>query len=679
MAAETERFINDYYDEEMYVGLVVRSRVERAEILSISYPNLPKEITLLDADAVPGRNELALFGRTMPLLAERRVNHVGEPILLLCGPDERDLRELAENIEVRYATETPLAFGEFNEEQIAGSREIVAGDVERMFSDAFQVVEGEYRTAEQEHVVSDAQGAFVRREGTRLSVVSPTQWPFHVRSTVAGALGMAADRVVVEVSAMSLHKDARIWYPSLVAAHAALLAQASGRPVKLILPREESSQVTPKRAPSRIRIRTALDREGTPAAQDIELFVDGGAYPLLAEELLDRAVLAAAGPYRTPHLRIRASLLETSKAPMDAFLGLGLAQGAFASETHASRIAELSQIDPFTWKGDNLVEPGESFAGGAVPASYPPRQLLSQVAALSDFRRKHAAYEMLKKRRDTIRERTQPLRGIGLSVSFQGGGFVGRREEEGPYSVVVRLEADGKLQIQTSGVSVDGVARSIWQDSAWKVLGIERKNIICRELSTRGLPDSGPSAFSRNITTINTLIVRCCQTIARRRFRSGLPIEVKKSYRSPRAHRWSPETGSGMPFPTLSWASAVVETEVDPVTFETSVRGIWMLVAAGELFDAQVARRTIENGIFHALWWCSSAHGSLREPEVDRLPPITIEFLTPESRAAACGVEELAGSVIPSAYVSAVAQATGRYFDALPVTPEAIHRYTEDL
>ncbi|HUX22144.1 MAG TPA: molybdopterin cofactor-binding domain-containing protein, partial [Spirochaetia bacterium] len=175
------------------------------------------------------------------------------------------------------------------------------------------------------------------------------------------------------------------------------------------------------------------------------------------------------------------------------------------------------------------------------------------------------------------------------------------------------------------------------------------------------------------------LVERCCQTIARRRFRSGLPIEVKKSYRTPRAQRWSAETLTGLPFPTLSWAASVVECEVDPVTFETEIRGIWAAVSCGELLNPAVARKTVENGIFHALWWCSSTHGSLREPKFEALPPITIEFVKPDTRTLSGGIEELAGSIIPSAYVSAVAQATGRYFDSLPITPELIHRYTEDM
>ncbi len=679
MTADQGRFVNDFYEEGMYVGLVVRSSIPRGQILSISYPTLPNGMTLITADAIPGRNELSILGGSMPVLASQTVGYLGEPILLLCGADERDLQAFAAAIEIRYFEEPPLRFDSPVPEQWFCDDGMEHGEVDKVLAEAFQVVEGEYSTSPGDQVASDAHGAVAQRTKDRFQITTPTQWPFHVRETVAAVLGLPADRVNVAVSAMSAHKDSRIWFSSLLAAHAALLADASGKIVKLVLQREEAARVVPRRASSRIQIRTGLDKDGIPTAQDIHIYLDGGAYPLMAGELLDRAILGTGGVYRAPNVRLSAHVVRTSGRPMGAFLGLGLAQGAFASETHASRIAELSQTDPFTWKRDNLITTGDNFAGGGTPASYPPEQLLRRAAELSDFRRKHAAYEMLKKRRDTIRERTQTLRGIGISIAFQGAGLHGKKEEDGSYGVTVRLEADGKLHILTSGVSIDGVARKQWQDSAWRILGIERKNIICRELPTNDVPDSGPSAFSRNVTIIDILVARCCQTIARRRFRSGLPIEVRRTYRIPRANRWSQTTKTGLPFPMLSWAAAVVETEVDPVTFETEIRGIWMPVACGELLNPANARRTVENAIFHALWWCSSTYGSSREPKIDNLPPIEVEFITPETRSVSGGVEELAGSVIPSAYVSAVAQATGRYFDSLPITPELIHHYTEDM
>lgn len=680
MSPRDGRFINDYYVEGALSGIVVRSSVENAEILSLSYHSLPRGVTLITADEIPGENLLGVGSASMPLLADKRVRYRGEPILLLCGPDEGELELFASTIEIRFDSAPPLSFLHPEQEQIVLSKEVVVGEPQAQMSQAFQVVEGEYSTAAQEHFVSDAQGAVaIPEEEDRLRIYVPTQWPFHVVRTVARAVGLPERSITVHIPHMSAHKDSRIWYPSLVAAHAALLARASGKSVKLILPKDDAIRTTPRRAPSRILVRTALDKDGVPTAHDVQVSFDGGSYPLLAAEILERGMLAAAGPYRSAHVRIRGQVVATSLPPTGAFIGLGLAQGFFAAETHASRIAELSQADPFTWKQANLITRGDLLAGFATPSDLPPETLLSRVAEISDFKRKHAAYEMLKKRRETIEERGYPLRGIGISVAYQGSDFLEHYEEADNSSVIVRLDADGRLTVRTSAVSIDGAAEGVWKETAGKTLGIETERIEVLPPDTSQSPDSGPSTFSRNVTVVNTLIARACQTIARKRFRAALPIEVKRSFAPARLGRFSLDLGGGEPFASLSWGAAVVETEVDAITFESQVRGIWMTVACGRIYDDAAARKTIENGIFHGLWWCASNHGSSREPRVYTLPPITIDFLDAAGRPTPGGIEELAGNVIPSAYVSAVAQATGRYFDTLPITPELIYHYTEDM
>ena len=678
MALQEDSFVGDLAAEGMLQGIVMRATVDRGEILSISYPKVPREITLLFPEEVPGEPAVSLFSQRLPLFAERAVAFRGEPIMLLCGPDERRLAELAEEIEIRYRTESPLGFAQPLETQIAERREVVIGAPDRAFDDAFQIVEGEYTTCAQEYRVSDPPGALVAFEGERVVVSCPTQWPFHVRNVVAAVLGLPRKRVEVRVTRMSPPRDSRIWFSSVVAAQCALLAWKSRRPVRLLLGCEEASAVQPRRAPSRIHYRTALDRDGNPVAHDIDLSVDCGAAPMLGEELLERALLAAAGPYQSTAYRLRARLVTTSVPPMDAFQGLGLAQGFFAAETHASRIAELTQTDPFTWKERNLIRRNGLLAGGAIPANYLPTGLLARTVELSDFARKYAAYEMLKKRRETIRDQGSALRGIGLAVAYQGAGFMTRSDEPEPAAVVVRLEANGSLYILTSGVSPSGEARAAWTESAARILGIEPKRIFVSFPDTSLVPNSGPSALSRNITIIGELVERACETVVRKRFRAALPIEVKKTLKLPRANRWNPEEHTGLPFDRLSWAAAAVETEVDPVTLETEVRGIWTTVSCGRVMMEAAARRVVENGIVHALWWCSSSHGSERSPALFEFPPITIEFLSAGQKGWVGGIEELAACVIPSAYVSAVAQATSRYFDTLPITPELIHRYTEE-
>ena len=84
----------------------------------------------------------------------------------------------------------------------------------------------------------------------------------------------------------------------MLAAHCALLAVATGAPVKIVYRRDEDLRATTKRHPSRTRIRTRVDAEGRLLSVDVDMLVDGGAYNTLTPVVLSRGVLHATGPYR---------------------------------------------------------------------------------------------------------------------------------------------------------------------------------------------------------------------------------------------------------------------------------------------------------------------------------------------------------------------------------------------
>jgi CO/xanthine dehydrogenase Mo-binding subunit len=117
-----------------------------------------------------------------------------------------------------------------------------------------------------------------------------------------------------------------------------------------------------------------------------------------------------------------------------------IAEAFFATETHASRISELSLQDPATWRKANLSM--NSPLPGANISWNPERgaALLDSVSGRSDFKRKYAAYESARKRRKTIRSTQWALRGIGLALAWSETGFFPGEEPEMPYSVTVRLE-----------------------------------------------------------------------------------------------------------------------------------------------------------------------------------------------------------------------------------------------
>jgi len=140
-----------------------------------------------------------------------------------------------------------------------------------------------------------------------------------------------------------------------------------------------------------------------------------------------------------------------------------------------------------------------------------------------------------------------------------------------------------------------------------------------------------------------------------------------------------------MPFNTLSWGAAVVEIELDHVFLRPVIKGIWTIFDVGRIHNAEAARSAAEAEIFESLAWAGGktdlfspavSHTEIGVMEKTKLTNVNIEFIT-DSKRTSGGIAQLPDTVIPSAFVQALSQATGIYFDTLPVTPEIIFQHLE--
>src|SRR6202011_2360475 len=149
-------------------------------------------------------------------------------------------------------------------------------------------------------------------------------------------------------------------YPSMLAAHATLLAMKSGRPVKIVYDRLEDMTATTKRHPSRTRHRTAVGKDGRILGGEIDFTIDGGAYATLSSVVLSRGTIHAGGPYYWPNIHIRGKAVATNTPPHGAFRGFGAPQSLFAMERHMDRIAQTVGISPIEIRRRNFLQPGQS-------------------------------------------------------------------------------------------------------------------------------------------------------------------------------------------------------------------------------------------------------------------------------------------------------------------------------
>ena len=667
----------------LYRAVAIRSPAARGRLLGVDLPRLGKDYRAVLAADIPGRNELKSFGVAVPLLASGRVAYKGEAVGLLVGPDLEALEELRDRVVVRVEEEEPfLDFGRFSSDQVLARRRLRLGDPELAFSVAAKIVEGDFEVGSQEHWYAEPQGAFAGFDYDKLLVVCGTQWPYHARDTVAGALGTAPDAIVVRTAPSGPHLDGRIWYPSLMAAHAALAAWLSRKNVLHVLSREEDFRVSPKRARFKAACRAALDGEGNLSALDVELAVNVGAYGPRAEELVARACLGAQGVYACPNLRVEGYAVATDTPPLGSLAGLGDAQANFVAERIAELAAEAGGRDPVQWRRANALRKGSAVpTGRSFGENLPLDELAALLGRMSDFDRKRAAYALAGRARGG----DGPWRGVGMAFGRQLSGAFAGGAVPNAYSVEVRLDKDLRLSVRTSAVPGGASVTGIWRANAAAILGLETDAVSIEPPSTGDAPNSGPSVLSRNVTVVASLVERACQTVKRKRFREPLPIVARAAARVANPLVWEPEGAEGYPYGDAALGGAVVEVELDAFSLEPRATGIWIAAAPGRIHDERHARRTLENAAILAL--AQSAWERL-DPSPAGLddeafagyplmplaaaPPVAIEFLAEGRRAPARGIGELPFDCVPAAYANAVALAAGARFDELPLRGELV-------
>src|SRR5262245_65392625 len=98
-------------------------------------------------------------------------------------------------------------------------------------------------------------------------------------------LGCADDDVVIAQAVTGGGFGGKEEYPSMLAAHVALLAKKAGRAVKIVYDRDEDIAATTKRHPARVHHRLAVDASGELVPMDIDVIMDGGAYLSLSPVL----------------------------------------------------------------------------------------------------------------------------------------------------------------------------------------------------------------------------------------------------------------------------------------------------------------------------------------------------------------------------------------------------------
>lgn len=700
----------------MLHGVTVRSAVAHGVLESIELdPDFDwTGITVVTAEEIPGDNVITLIVDDQPALVPvgGKVMHIDEAVALVAASDRRRAQIAAEHVRLNIR-ELPAVFGIddalaktvvlHGDDNVFKEFNIRKGeaDIEEALAACDVVVDGTYRTGAQEQMYIEPQGIIAKWDGDRCHIVGSMQCPYYVHKAMKPLLGLDDDAVVISQAVTGGGFGGKEEYPSMISAHAALLARKAGAPVKLIYDRDEDIAATTKRHPALVRHRLGLDNDGTIRVVDVDVVIDAGAYVTLSPVVLSRAVLHAAGPYKCDQVRIRGRAVATNTSPFGAFRGFGAPQTTFAYERQIQKAAEQLGIEAFQMRRKNMLRLGDTTATGQLlEVSVGSEQVLEAV---------HKVAGPVPERGDG------PVRrGRGVAFYFHGAGFTGSGEQRLAARATVGLQRDGRFEVRASSTDIGQGAITMFSQIAADALGVPVDRVTVAEASTDRVPDSGPTVASRTCMVVGGVVERASSDLRRRietwakqndhngdiasaavamADATGEQAETAQ-YKPPPGIVWDDETYTGSAYPAYGWACCLVDVAVDTDTYEVTIERCVHAVDVGKAINPIVVKGQIEGGTLQALGWAVLEgvfyqEGRVRNASMtDCIVPTSAD--APEMETiiveepysfgphGAKGVGEIPMDGPAAATVGAVVDALGVQIDQVPALPEDIERTVND-
>jgi CO/xanthine dehydrogenase Mo-binding subunit len=700
---------------------------------------LPGVACIVTGDDI-GEHRFGAFIKDEPVLAKGKVRYVGEPVCGVAAEDEATARAAARLIEVTYeelpavlSPEAAMAPGaalvhEDNQRylrvaptecggNLAWATSFAEGDVDAAWARCDVVVEGEYETQAQAHVAIEPCGALAEIDAAgRVTLWSSNQSVFRVQANVCEGLGLPMSRLRCLTprvgggfgNKMEMH----------VQGITVALALVAGRPVRLILSREEDFEMVRLRHPYRIRAKTGATRDGVLLAREVEVVVDCGAYGDDSPGVLGFSMLMARGPYRIPNLRAHGRLYYTNKIRFGAFRGFGNPQVSFATEDQIDEIAERLGRDPLELRRQNAVRKGDCWVGGGAIGSDGFVRCLDAVREAAPWAS-----------RRSLPARPGTRRALGLACSSHISGLLST-------AAIVRLLEDGTIVLNTGAVDIgqgsDTVLAQICADS----LAVPIDQVAVASPDTDGSPYNWGTTASRVTHMTGRAVVMAAGEVERKikaqaaeiiecaeadlELRPGgrvglIGVPAKElTFRdvSLRAH-WAaggPIVGtgsliydkptvdpkrtvaSGVPFAQIgifSFAATLCDVEIDEATGKTRVLEAWSACDVGKAINPGAVEGQIQGGfaqglgfaLYEEVVWEGAriANPSLMDykiPTTLEVPhavhALIVEEPEPDGPYGAKGIGEIPICAVAPAITNAIAAATGRRLRRLPVKPETV-------
>jgi CO/xanthine dehydrogenase Mo-binding subunit len=376
------------------------------------------------------------------------------------------------------------------------------GDIKKGFAEADHVFEDVFTLPATQHSFLETHACIASVEPAgRITVWATTQNPFVVRTQLANIFKLPVSKVRIIVPYLGGGYGGKV-YPKIEPVTVAL-AQKAGRPVRIVLTREEAFYTITKHA-AVIRMKTGVKKDGTLVARECEIHLDTGAYAEIGPRVAKKSGYTAAGPYRIPNLKIDSYSVYTNKPPAGAFRGFGVSQSAWAVESQMDIIAAALKMDPLELRKMNGYNEGDKFVTEETLRSVGLKECLDEVARSIGWNDK--AFKSSKVQGST---ESNTRRGKGLACMIKA------TITPSISCAVVKLNEDASVSIYAGTVEMGQGSETVLGQIAGKELGIPLHKIQVLGVDTDVVPYDLTTSSSRSTFHMGKAVQLAAQDIMR--------------------------------------------------------------------------------------------------------------------------------------------------------------------
>lgn len=675
-----------------------------------------------------------LAGQTAPEISpwdryiiDKHVRFVGDPVAIVAGETEEAVDKALKRIKVKYRVEEavldihtakdnpilvhpeddwymPIPAGGDNKRNLCSSNVEEVGDVDAMLEKCAYTVDQVYHTKANQQTMMETFRTYCYMDHfQRLTVVSSTQIPFHIRRIVGNALNIPSSKVRVIKPRIGGGFGAK--QSSVSEVFPALVTWVTGRPSKIVFSRKESMIASSPRHEMEVHIRIGADENGIVKAIDLYTLSNTGAYGEHGPTTVGLSGHKSIALYRhTEAYRFAYDVVYTNMQAAGAYRGYGATQGIFAVESAADELAHKMGMDPVKFRELNMPMEGEALPGYPdvpINGSCTMDKCLARAKEMIGWDEKYPFRDM----------GNGKVRGVGIAMAMQGSSIAGI--DVG--GADIKLNEDGSYTLALGCSDMGTGCDTILAQMAADCLDTDMKNIVVFSVDTDISPyDSGSYASSTTYATGNAVIQACGELRKRIHAFGAQMLGVSAEDSDFDGEKVRTEDGKEVtlqqiagkatcgvcselqvvkeyssPISPPPFMVGAAEVEVDKETGQIAVIDYVGVIDCGTPINPNLARVQAEGGIGQGIGMVLyedvqyTDKGKIRNnsfmqykiPNRMDIPKVRIEFESSYEKTGPFGAKSIGELVIDTpcpAIANAVYNATGVRVRELPITPEKV-------